>query len=223
MSLPQLKLVSFILCPYVQRARIVLLEKQIAHTVEYIDLDEPPAWFYDISPLEKVPVLLVDGQPLFESMVICEYLNEISPGSLYPADAFERAQQRGWIEFGNDILDRHYALVTTADEPAFRRTRATLIERLETLDEMLGAGPYFAGEPFMMIDAVYAPIFRYLSQLESEYELGLYHGLERIPGWAERLLMRSSVQNAVPDEFAEEYRAYLQRQASVLSKTKQKQ
>lgn len=220
MSLPQLKLVSFILCPYVQRARIVLLEKQIAHTVEYIDLDEPPAWFYDISPLEKVPVLLVDERPLFESMVICEYLNEITPGSLYPEDAFERAQQRAWIEFGNDILDRHYALVTTADEPTFRRTRATLIERLETLDEILGAGPYFAGETFMMVDAVYAPIFRYLSQLESEYSPGLYRDLARVAGWAERLLARPSVQNAVPGTFAADYRAYLQRQASVLNKIK---
>jgi len=218
-NLPQLKLVSFKLCPYVQRARIVLLEKHIAHAVEYIDLDAPPPWFYDISPLEKVPVLLVDERPLFESMVICEYLDEITPGSLYPADAFERAQQRAWSEFGNDILDQHYALVKARDEPGFRRARATLIERLETLDEILGDGPYFAGETFMMVDAVYAPIFRYLNQLETEFQLGLYADLDRLPRWADALLARPSVQHAVPETFTSDYRAYLLRQAGVLAKS----
>ena len=78
MSLPKLKLISFTLCPYVQRAMIVLNEKNIPFDIEYIDLSEPPPWFYDISPLEKVPVLLVNDEPLFESMVICEYLDEIT-------------------------------------------------------------------------------------------------------------------------------------------------
>ena len=222
MNLPQLKLVSFKLCPYVQRARIVMLEKQIEHTVEYIDLDAPPPWFYDISPLEKVPVLLVDERPLFESMVICEYLDEITPGSLYPADAFERAQLRAWSEFGNDILDQHYTLVKAREQPGYKRARGTLIERLETLDEILGDGPYFAGETFMMVDAVYAPIFRYLNQLESEFQLGLYADLDRVPRWADALLARPSVQDAVPEMFTSDYRAYLLRQAGVLAKSKEK-
>lgn len=218
MSPPQLKLVSYRLCPYVQRARIVLLEKHIEHMVEYIDLDAPPPWFYDISPLEKVPVLLVDGRPLFESMVICEYLDEITPGSLYPAEAFERAQQRAWIEFGNAILDQHYALVGAGEERDYKRARATLVERLEVLDEVLGEGPYFAGETFMMADAVYAPIFRYLSHLEAEFSLGLYAGLEKLPRWVDALLARPSVRAAVPESFAAEYQAYLLRKDSVLTK-----
>ena len=56
-----LKLVSFDICPYVERSRIVLLEKGVAHSVEYIDLARKPGWFLELSPMGKVPVL-VDGE-----------------------------------------------------------------------------------------------------------------------------------------------------------------
>ena len=68
----ELKLISHHLCPYVQRARIVLEEKSVPHELEFVDLADKPDWFLEISPLGKVPVLLVDGQPLFESVVIAE-------------------------------------------------------------------------------------------------------------------------------------------------------
>ncbi|HEX8909242.1 MAG TPA: glutathione S-transferase N-terminal domain-containing protein, partial [Anaeromyxobacteraceae bacterium] len=71
-----LKLVSFDICPYVERSRIVLLEKGLPHDVELIQLSSKPAWFLEVSPMGRVPVLLVDGRPVFESMVINELLNE---------------------------------------------------------------------------------------------------------------------------------------------------
>ena len=52
-------LISFETCAFVQRAVITLKRKQIAHDITYIDLDDPPDWFLDLSPLKKVPVLKV--------------------------------------------------------------------------------------------------------------------------------------------------------------------
>src|SRR4029450_6177472 len=72
-----LKLISHKLCPYVQRAVIALTEKGIPFERIDIDLANKPDWFLKISPLGKVPVLVVaqDGREvaLFESNVICEY------------------------------------------------------------------------------------------------------------------------------------------------------
>ncbi|MEJ2361049.1 MAG: glutathione S-transferase family protein [Gammaproteobacteria bacterium] len=207
------KLVSFSFCPYVQRSRIVMLEKHIPHSVEYISLDSPPVWFHDVSPLEKVPVLMVDDTALFESMPICEYLDEISEGSLYPDDPLRRAQHRAWIEFSNELLGLNHRMVTAADETGFKQARAVLTDRLETVEEILSDGPFFAGEAFGMVDAIYAPLFRIYRLIRAHAGLELIG--EDMPGlaaWADRLLAHASVKDAVPDSFEADYLAFLHRQ-----------
>jgi glutathione S-transferase len=57
--LPKIKLISFDLCPYVQRAAIAMRELEIPYEIEYINIMNKPAWFLAISPRGKVPVLLV--------------------------------------------------------------------------------------------------------------------------------------------------------------------
>jgi glutathione S-transferase len=213
------KLISFSFCPFVQRPRLVMLEKEITHSIEYIDLQHPPAWFHDISPLEKVPVLLVGSQALFESMPICEFLDEVSPGTLYPAEPLPRAQHRAWIEFGNDVLSLHHALVTAQQDTDFKRARLQLGERFEVLEEVLGDGPYFAGEKFGMVDVVYAPIFRFTQHIQRLCGLQLIHDdTPRVIAWAEQLLQRPSVLDAVPESFTDDYTGFIKRQAGVLSR-----
>ncbi len=69
------KLISFKICPYVQRSVITLKEKNVDFDIEYIDLANKPEWFLKISPLGRVPVLQVGEEVLFESAVINEYLD----------------------------------------------------------------------------------------------------------------------------------------------------
>src|SRR5215475_5305275 len=92
-----LKLISHKLCPYVQRAVIALTEKGVPFERIDIDLANKPEWFLKISPLGKVPVLVVATEKgevaLFESNVICEYIEETQTGpSLHPNDALVRAE-----------------------------------------------------------------------------------------------------------------------------------
>ena len=217
-GLPKFELISFALCPFVQRARTILLEKGIEHTVKYIDLSEPPAWFFDISPLEKVPVLLVDGEPLFESMVIVEYLDEITPGSLYPADPFKKAQNRSWIEYGNDILSTTFTLMTTTDEKEFKRAVATLDDRFDILEEdVLGEGPYFNGDNFSVVDAVYAPVFRFHNAIQAIEAQGLFEDRPLLTAWGENLLAHPAVKACVPDSYESDLDIWLKDRESILS------
>ena len=108
----ELTLISHTLCPYVQRAAIVLLEKGVAYTRRDIDLQSPPEWFSAISPLGKVPVLLVGEQPIFESAVICEYLDETFIPRLHPPAPLLRAQHRAWMEFGSVLLGDLWTMIT---------------------------------------------------------------------------------------------------------------
>ena len=93
------RLISFKVCPFVQRSVILLKEKGVDYDIEFIDVYDPPAWFVELSPTGKVPVLQVGDKVLFESAVISEYLDEVYPPSLHPADSLEKAQNRVWIEY----------------------------------------------------------------------------------------------------------------------------
>ena len=103
-----IELISFKTCPFVQRAAITLGYKKVEHKVTFIDLADPPDWFLKISPLAKVPVLKVDGDILFESAVINEYLDDITGGELQPKDSLTRAKNRAWIEFASNMLGNIY-------------------------------------------------------------------------------------------------------------------
>lgn len=216
MALPNFKLISFPICPYVQRALIILNEKNISFDVEYINLMEPPVWFHDISPLGKVPVLLVDNKPLFESMVICDYLDEITEDSLYPSNIFEKAQNRSWIEFGNDILSTTFDFLRTDDQKKFNLCIETLTDRFEILEEEFTNGDYFNGADFSIIDAVYAPIFRYHKRIEEYKDYGIFDDAPNVKAWGERLLERPSVINSIPENYSVALKRFLTNQNSIL-------
>ena len=93
-------LCSFKTCPWVQRAAIVLREKQVPYDITYIDRDNRPDWFLAISPHSKVPVLQIDGKDaLFESNAIAEYLEETAAPRLHPEDPIARARNRAWTDY----------------------------------------------------------------------------------------------------------------------------
>ena len=93
-------LVSFKTCPWVQRAAIVLREKNIPFEFRHIEPDNRPDWFLAISPHKKVPVLRIDETvSLFESSAIAEYLDETIAPRLHPADPVERAVNRAWTDY----------------------------------------------------------------------------------------------------------------------------
>ena len=99
-----LELISFPVCPYVQRAVITLLHKGVDFKLTYINLADKPDWFLAISPLGKVPVLRAGDGVLFESAAINEYLDETHAPRMLPEDPIERARARAWIAFGSTVM-----------------------------------------------------------------------------------------------------------------------
>ena len=184
-----LTLVSHDLCPYVQRAAIALFEKGVAFDRVVIDLSAKPDWFLTISPLGKVPLLRVAqtgrGEAvLFESNVICEFLEETQPGpKLHPEDPLERAQHRAWMEFGSAILSDLYGLETTQDPAMFEAKRSAIAGKFARVEKALGHGPWFAGAAFSVVDAAFAPIFRYFDLFDRLADLELWNHVPRVRRW----------------------------------------
>ncbi|MGQ0681801.1 glutathione S-transferase family protein [Bradyrhizobium sp.] len=218
-----LKLISHKLCPYVQRAVIALTEKGVPFERIDIDLASKPDWFLKLSPLGKVPVLVVerDGREvaLFESNVICEYIEETFAGiKLHPQDPLTRAEHRAWMEFGSAILGELWGLETTTDPKVFEGKRQAIAAKFARVEAALGAGPFFAGDRFSLVDAVFAPIFRYFDVFDEVADLAVFADTPKVRAWRAQLARRQSVRSAVSPDYADLLRAFLIRHDAHLLK-----
>ena len=157
-----LKLYAGWFCPFVQRAWLVLEEKKIPY--QYIEVNpyHKPESLMKLNPRGLVPTLEYDGKPLYESTVICEFLEDTYPDrSLRPKDKYDVAKGRIWQGF-----------VETRVVPAFHRFLQWQPEGKKTIDEvreeflsmilqfveaMDSEGPYFFGKDPMLVDIIMAP------------------------------------------------------------------
>mgnify|MGYP002631577338 FL=1 len=211
-----LTLVSFDLCPYVQRAAIALAEKSVPFERRTVDLTNRPEWFEALSPLGKVPLLLVDDEVLFESAVIVEYIEDTQVLPLHPDDPLARARHRAWMEFGSSILADIWAIETTPERETFEAKCRLLRVKFGRLEDELDDGPYFAGARFTLVDAVFAPVFRYFDVFDRIADLGVFTGLPKVQAWRRALSSRPSVRGAVVADYEAKLESFLRRQRSWL-------
>ena len=214
-------LISFDLCPYVQRAAIVLKEKGLQFERIDIDLENKPDWFLAISPRGKVPLLKVDEEVLFESAPIVEFLDETEGERLHPEDPVQRARHRAWMELGSAALADIWTIETANEHETFERAVAALKAKLTRVEAELGDGPYFAGERFSLVDAVFAPAFRYFDVLDRIVDLGIFDGLPKVQAWREALAARPSVRTAVVPDYNDRLNRFLEKKNGVLVQMKE--
>jgi glutathione S-transferase len=213
----RLKLISHKLCPYVQRAVIALTEKGVAFDRIDIDLANKPDWFLAISPLGKTPVLQVGDTAIFESAVILEYLEETQPKPLHPADPLRRAEHRAWIEFGSTVLNDIAGFYAAPDQATFKAKVSQLERRFARLEARVVAAPWFDGENFSLVDAVFGPVFRYFDVFDEIADFGILAGKPKLARWRKSFAARPSVRTAVSADYPALLRAFIDRRNSWLS------
>jgi len=207
---PKLELISFKLCPFVQRAIIVLKNKKVDFDITYIDISHPPEWFKALSPLGQVPILKVGDDVLFESSVIQEYVDEVTPPSLQPDDILVKAKNRAWISFGGDILMAMHGLVMAKDQAGAEEKLAVIQQKLSQLEADHSGLSYFNGETFNMVDAAYAPMFMRMDFIKEHTGLDLLDKSPKLSAWSKALLARPCVQDSVVAGLTKMYRAMIQ-------------
>jgi glutathione S-transferase len=213
---PSLTLISHHLCPYVQRAAISLAEKAVPFERIYVDLADKPAWFLDLSPLGKTPVLKVEDRAIFESAVILEYLEETRPHPLHPAEPLRRAEHRAWIEFGSAVLNDIAGLYSAGDHEAFAAKAEALTSKFARLENHLADGPWFDGD-FSLVDTVFGPVFRYFDVFDRIGEFGILAGKPKVAAWRKALAARPSIARAVGADYETRLLRFLAQRKSHLS------
>lgn len=203
MSLKPIELISFKLCPFVQRSVITLREKGIDYDITYIDLRNKPDWFLAISPLGKVPVLKYGDEVLFESAVINEFLDEVSPGSLLADEPFAKATQRAWIEYASQVLMNQYMLGNASSADDYQTQLSAFEQKLAQLQQLLGEQAFFSGDTLGLLDTSIIPVFTRLAVIKDKLNTDLLQGYPALAAYSERVLARESVAGSVVAEFPE--------------------
>jgi glutathione S-transferase len=198
-------LCSFKTCPWVQRAAIVLREKDVPYEITYIDRNNRPEWFLAVSPHAKVPVLLIDGKhALFESNAIAEYLDETTMPRLHPEDAIERARNRAWTDYVPTFASAISNAAYSDSEEQFVTRAAKIAEPFGKLEEALAkrgnTGPFFNGPGFSLVDAAYAPFLQRYTFMDRLCPVGIIEKYPRLAEWRDALLAAPAVKaSTVPE------------------------
>ncbi|TEY68098.1 hypothetical protein BOTCAL_0123g00270 [Botryotinia calthae] len=194
-------------CPFTQRVLLLLLEKRIPF--QYIEVNpyQKPSSLLKLNPRGLIPTLSYEGKALYESTIICEFLEDAYP-SHYPRlltrEPFERARLKIWTDH---ITSRvvpafnrflQYQSVSLKD-PRFLTIRDKFLTTLyEFTQEMHPIGPYFTGKEPCIVDYVLAPwalriwVFDYFKGGLHIEELGELTG--RWEKWLEAIEKRKSIQ-----------------------------
>jgi len=198
----KLELISFNVCPFVQRSVITLNHKKCDYDITFIDLNNPPDWFAKISPLGKVPVLKVDNKEiLFESAVINEFIDDVTPGTLKPSDPLTLAKNRAWIEYGGTCLADLYMIADHNEEADMKNQITECVTRIERVEEILNNTTFFNGEELSLIDAAYAPLLIRLDFMNKKLDLLDWNSFPKLKKWRDNLLDLDSVQKSIIDNF----------------------
>jgi len=166
-----MKLIGSSTSPFVRKARIALAEKRIEYEFVLANPFDPAARVFEMNPLGKVPVLLTDdGAAIYDSSVIVEYLDTISPvGRLIPEPGRQRIHVKRWEALADGLLDAATALVLERRRPA-KQQSSEWVERynqkveaaLRVAAHDLGERAWCAGDSYSLADIALGCALGYL-------------------------------------------------------------
>jgi glutathione S-transferase len=196
-----LKLYDYPDCPFCQKVRVVLAEKDLEYEKIFVDLrkqEQKTPDFLRLNPYGKVPVLVDDDEVVYDSTIINEYLEEEYP---HPRLMPEDSQGRASVRLLEDYCDNSFIPPTTAlltqlrkaegerDAQRVEQAREELRRALYFLRDRLGNHEFLVGKDFSLADAAFAPRIMVLGRLGVELE----PSLSAVQSWIERIRARPSV------------------------------
>ena len=195
----EVELFSFEACPYAQRTRMMMIEKDIEFSLTEIDLSNKPDWWKKLSPHGKVPLLRHNGGIVYESRIINEYIEEVFPQPpLLPRDAMGRATARIWIDYCDTYLTPalHQLMANKNSEEERILNRKNLGEKFLFLEfegiRKMGDGPLMMGADISMIDLQYIPFMERFPCYEELWGARLPEECTSLRRWMDAMSDRES-------------------------------
>jgi glutathione S-transferase len=197
-----MKLLASTTSPYARKVRLVLLEKRLPHEVVLDPPREPGSQVPKVNPLGRIPALLLDdGTCVFDSPVICEYLDTLGddPILIPRGDPLARMRVRRWEALADGVLDSAVAMRLESLRPAAQQDQGTLSlhdaaigRALDFAAGPLGRGEWCEGGRLSLADLALASALLYLDLRQPQRDWRGRH--PALADFAARMLARPSVQ-----------------------------
>ncbi|TXG46850.1 hypothetical protein EZV62_026144 [Acer yangbiense] len=188
--------------PFAMRVRIALAEKGIKYESKEENLSEKGPLLLEMNPVhKKVPVLIHNGKPICESLIIVEYIDEVwhdKSTPLLPSDPYQRSQARFWADYVETKvygIGRKVWVVKGEDQEAAKKE---FIEALKTMEVELGDKHFFGGERIGFVDVVLVPITSWFYTFETFVNFSIEAECPKFIAWSKRCLEKESVVNSLP-------------------------
>ncbi|KAM5141300.1 glutathione S-transferase omega-1-like [Mantella aurantiaca] len=167
----------------------------ILHEIVNINLKNKPEWFFEKSPMGLVPSIETsDGKIIYESPIVCEYLDEVFPGTkLLPSDPYAKAEQKMLLDTFSAITSAFYNLVSALkNNEDTTELKSQFFEKFKKLEEALTKKnrPYFGGESVSFIDYMVWPWFERYSAYGVK---DLFKNTPKVKAWHDRMLQDPAV------------------------------
>jgi glutathione S-transferase len=195
--MPDIELFSYEACPFAQRTRMMLIEKGVDYALTEVDLYNKPDWWKELSPLGKVPLIRHNGDIVYESRIINEYLEEVLPAvPMLPADPI-------WIDYCDSYFlpVLHKLIADRRDEDKQKENRATLREKFLFLENeglrKLGNGPFFMGEQLTLVDLQFMPFIERFPCYQELWGASIPQECSHLHSWIETMQARESHQKTL--------------------------
>lgn len=200
-----MKLVTSLTSPYGRKTRVVLLEKKIPFQLQVENPWTPDSVVPSLNPLGKVPVLVLeDGVSVFDSRVIVEYLDHVSPvAHLIPGEPKSRMVVRGVEALADGVTDAAVAVYLERKRAPDLQSaewmtlqEKTLFRGLEALSEALGEKPWYLGNSMTLADIACGCMLGYLDLRFGEIDWRSAH--PNLAKLFDKLMTRASFKETVP-------------------------
>lgn len=198
-----IKVISFKICPFVQRVTAALETKQIPYEIEYISLNDKPQWFLDISPNGQVPVMVTEtGTALFESDAIIEYIDdEYGPLELNVSNE-QRAVDRAWSYLGAKNYLVQCGAMSSKDKANFEQRTEKLKTAFAKIENQLsGDTRFFKSDILSKVDIAWVPLLHRAAIIKEHTGFDFLCGMPKAQDWQQAVLATGLAEKAVSEDF----------------------
>jgi len=204
-----MKIISFTICPFVQRVTAMLEAKKIPYEVEFISLRDKPQWFLDISPNGQVPVLVTDdGEALFESEAIVEYLDEAYPPLTPNRTPIEKSRDRAWGYLAAKNYLTQCSAQRSSDAAALEERAAKLATAFDNVERALDGQPFFQSEQVGWVDIAWLPLLHRAAIVEAESGFDFLGERPKLKAWQANLLATGLPKRSVSPDFEAKFKGF---------------